>query len=62
MIFRGKVAKRNQNMQIFASKKPSTATIVTLLPPLLPPLNIMNIRVLTPKVAVVAVKITKCLV
>ena len=30
MIFRGKVAKRNQNMQIFASKKPSTATIATL--------------------------------
>ena len=62
MFFRCKVTKKNRNMQIFASKKPSTATIVTLLPPLLPPLNIMNIRVLTPKVAVVAVKITKCLV
>ena len=58
MFFRCKVTKKNRNMQIFASKKPSTATIVTLLPPL----NIMNIRVLTPKVAVVAVKITKCLV
>ena len=49
-------------MQIFTSKMPSTATVVTLLPPLLPPLNPMNIRILTSKVAVVAVKITNCLV
>ena len=46
-------------MQIFALKIPSTATAITLLPPLLPPLNIMKIRLLPPKVAVVAVKITK---
>ena len=57
MIFRGKVAKRNQNMQIFASKKPSTATIVTLLPPLLPPHNTKKIRMLTLKVTVVAEKL-----
>ena len=49
-------------MQIFALKIPSTATAITLLPPLLPPLNIMKIRVLNLKVAVVAVKSFICLV
>ena len=62
MIFRCKVAKSIRKMAFFASKKASTATFVTLLPPLLPPLNILNIKYLSPKVAVVAVKITKCLV
>ena len=62
MFFRCKVTKNIRNMQIFTSKMPSTATVVTLLPPLLPPLNPMNIRILTSKVAVVAVKITNCLV
>ena len=49
-------------MQIFGSEMPSSATSATLLSPLLPPLNTMKIRVLTPKVAVVAVKITKYIV
>ena len=62
MFFRCKVAKSIRKMAFFASKKASTATFVTLLPPLLPPLNILNIKYLSPKVAVVAVKITKCLV
>ena len=43
-------------MQIFGSKKPSAVTSATLLPPHLPPLNYMKIRVLNLKVAVVAVK------
>ena len=43
-------------MQIFGSKKPSAATSATLLPPLLPPLNYMKIRLIAAKVVVVAVK------
>ena len=43
-------------------KTPSTATYITLLPPLLPPFNFLIIRVISPKVAVVAVKNTKHLV
>ena len=43
-------------MQIFDSKKPSSATSATLLPPLLPPLNYMKIRLIAAKVTVVAVK------
>ena len=39
-------------MQIFGSKKPSSATSATLLPPL----NYMKIRLIDAKVAVVAVK------
>ena len=35
---------------------PSTATYITLLPPLLPPLNYMKIRMIDSKVAVVTVK------
>ena len=49
-------------MQIFGSKKPSSATSATLLPPLLPPLNYMKIRMIDTKVAVVAVKSFICLV
>ena len=49
-------------MQIFGSEMPSSATYATLLPPLLPPLNTMKIRVLNLKVAVVAVKSSICLV
>ena len=49
-------------MQIFGSKKPSAATSATLLPPLLPPLNYMKIRMIDAKVAVVAVKSFICLV
>ena len=43
-------------MQIFGSKKPSSATSATLLPPFLPPFNYMKIRLIDAKVAVVAVK------
>ena len=43
-------------MQIFGSEMPSSATSATLLPPLLPPLNYMKIRMIYTKVAVVAVK------
>ena len=49
-------------MQIFDSKKPSAATSATFLPPLLPPLNYMKIRMIDTKVAVVAVKSSICLV
>ena len=49
-------------MQIFALKIPSAATSATLLPPLLPPLNDMKIRMIVAKVAVVAVKSFICLV
>ena len=41
---------------------PSSATSATLLPPLLPPLNYMKIRMIDTKVAVVAVKSFICLV
>ena len=44
-------------MQIFGSKTPFVATIVTLLPPLLPPSNINKMRMLTLKVTVVAEKL-----
>ena len=43
-------------MQIFGSKMPSAATSATILPPLLPPLNYMKIRMIDAMVAVVAVK------
>ena len=49
-------------MQIFGLKMPSSATSATLLPPLLPPLNYMKIRMIDTKVAVVAVKSSICLV
>ena len=49
-------------MQIFGLKMPSSATSATLLPPLLPPLNYMKIRMIDTKVAVVAVKSFICLV
>ena len=44
-------------MQIFGSKTPFVATIVTLLTPLLPPPNTKKIRMLTLKVTVVAEKL-----
>lgn len=47
---------------IFGQKRAFTATFVTLLPSLLPPLNLLNISLLIPKVAVVAVKIKKIIV
>ena len=49
-------------MQIFSLKMPSSATSATHLPPLLPPLNYMKIRMIDTKVAVVAVKSSICLV
>ena len=49
-------------MQIFGSKKPSSSTSATLLPPFLPPLNYMKIRLIDAKVAVAAVKSSICLV
>ena len=49
-------------MQIFGLKMPSSATSATLLPPLLPPLKLLYIRDLSPKVAEVAVKSSICLV
>ena len=51
-----------QKMRDFCKKMAFTATNITLLPPLLPPLNHMIIRYLTSKVTVVAVKITKYIV
>ena len=51
-----------QIIAILGQKTPSTATYITLIPPLLPPLNFLIIRVISPKVAVVAVKNTKHLV
>ena len=51
-----------QKMRYYCPKKAFTATNITLLPPLLPPLNTMKKRVLNLKVAVVAVKSIICLV
>lgn len=51
-----------QKMRDFCQKMAFTATNITLLPPLLPPFNFLIIRVISPKVAVVAVKNTKHLV
>ena len=39
-----------------------TVTSATLLPPLLPPLKLLYIRDLSPKVAEVAVKSQKCII
>ena len=47
------IAQKMLKKEPFLSKKrPSSATTVTLLPPLLPPLNPMIINYLNPKVAV----------
>ena len=62
MFFLFYVTKKIRNMQIFGLKMPSSATSATLLPPLLPPLNYMKIRMIYTKVAVVAVKSFICLV
>ena len=51
-----------QKMRDFCQKMAFTATNITLLPPLLPPLNYMKIRMIDAKVAVVAVKSSICLV
>ena len=51
-----------QKMNDFCKKMAFTATAITLLPPLLPPLNYMKIRMIDTKVAVVAVKSSICLV
>ena len=47
-----------QKMNDFCKKMAFTATAITLLPPLLPPLNILYHNVLCALVAVVAVKFT----
>ena len=46
-------------MQIFGSEMPSSATSATLLSPLLPPLNTLYIRYLSPMVTEVTVKSQK---
>ena len=51
-----------QKMRDFCQKMAFTATNITLLPPLLPPLNILYYSVLDTLVAVVAVKFTKYIV
>ena len=51
-----------QKMRDFCQKMAFTATNITLLPPLLPPLNVLYRRVLGVLVAVVAVKFTKYIV
>lgn len=57
-----KIACFNQKMNDFWAKKGFYCPFVTLLPSLLPPLNLLNISLLIPKVAVVAVKIKKIIV
>ena len=49
-------------MRDFCQKMAFTATNITLLPPLLPPLNMLYYSVLETLVAVVAVKFTKFIV
>ena len=51
-----------QKMRDYCPKKAFTATNITLLPPLLPPLNILYYSVLDTLVAVVAVKFIKYIV
>ena len=51
-----------QKMRDFCQKMAITATNITLLPPLLPPLKILYRSVLETLVAVVAVKFTKYIV
>ena len=51
-----------QKMSDFCKKMAFTATAITLLPPLLPPLNILYHSALYVLVAVVAVKFTKFIV
>ena len=51
-----------QKMRDFCQKMAFTATNITLLPPLLPPLNILYYSVLDTLVAVVAVKFIKYIV
>ena len=51
-----------QKMRDYSPKKSFTATNITLLPPLLPPLNVLYNSVLDTLVAVVAVKFIKYIV
>ena len=51
-----------QKMRDFCQKMAFTATNITLLPPLLPPLNVLYNSVLDTLVAVVAVKFIKYIV
>ena len=51
-----------QKMRDFCKKMAFTATNITLLPPLLPPLNILYHSALYALVAVVTVKFTKYIV
>ena len=51
-----------QKMRDFCQKMAFTATNITLLPPLLSPLNFLYYSVLDTLVAVVAVKFTKYIV
>ena len=51
-----------QKMSDFCKKMAFTATAITLLPPLLPPLKILYHSVLYTLVAVVAVKFTKYII
>lgn len=46
----------SEKIAILGQITPFTATHNTLLPPLLPPLNFLIIRIIYPKMAVVAVK------
>ena len=61
-IFSEKGLVSSKKIAILGQITHSTATYITLLPPLLPPLNFLIIRIIPPKVAVVAVKNTKHLV
>ena len=51
-----------QKISGFCQKMAFTATNITLLPPLLPPFNVLHNSVLDTLVAVVAVKFTKFIV
>ena len=51
-----------QKMRDFCQKMAFTATNITILPPLLPPLNVLYNSVLDTLVAVVAVKFIKYIV
>ena len=61
-IFSEKGLVSSKKIAILGQITHSTATYITLLPPLLPPLNFLIIRIIPPKVAVVAVKSIICLV
>ena len=62
LFFSEKGLVSSKKIAILGQITHSTATYITLLLPLLPPLNFLIIRIIPPKVAVVAVKNTKHLV